>query len=718
MSVFDMSNTTDLQKSPCEPEFFSQVLFKYTFNDIAPKFNEYHQEPVNVLMHLITTPLGMIGALSLLRWVTRSSSMGVFVFFLYLVSLLPALSIGIFLGTLFLCFLIVEVTRKLKLSPLPSIVLIISSYALQDLVHLATGEPTFQGSYSAGGHIDLTDPVSWSKLFFEHVYYLLPLVVNSAMMLPVVQGILPDAFTSVLVSPLPEPLQQLRICAKYLLPLSCVAYGSYCLDSKNSLCFFPGTPYFHRVLQCNMVTDAGKSMKGALSAVRNWTMAQNPSPSSSSHWWYGDLSGKEKDAFDECANCTQITNMFRELFSERHYAMDIVTGMNEIYVTGPSRFDQVSNSDNVFYTRHVDGPLGFIPFVSVYRCIVGMDKNEMVTTHFPLSGVDQNACEGDVLAFDFNREVHYITRDDSKQAESDDFRVVLKLHYCLYPRIMYPLGKLMHFLNVKYNQLFRALFLTTINPQSAYQHFLAWNVNSNTKLFDALETYVGARSLIYLALVSAVSYFTGVYNVFFACTSFVHYMRYITTFYVRRGIDFGSFKRDVLLFKSIALAQLFYHYFVGPFFASTFQIDFISLAMIISGYTVSVMATNALGLDRTYFAAELGLVKPKWVDQFPYGYIPHPMIVSQIWALLGFMKADHFRTEWPYVIPIHVTFYVIHMLQEQFDIYRRYPDEVGVASSTSQKQEYYRSHAALAKDISSTQRRRRGTSSSRQLVKK
>jgi len=363
--------------------------------------------------------------------------------------------------------------------------------------------------------------------------------------------------------------------------------------------------------------------------------------------------------------------MFRGLFSERHYAVDEIQGMNEIYVTGPARFQDVSNSDNVFYTRHVDGPLGFIPFVSVYRCIVGMDKNEMVTTHFPLADIADNACEGDVMAFDFNREVHYITRDELKAQESDDFRVVLKLHYCVYPRIMAPLGWLMHFLNVKYNQLFRSLFLTTINPTTPYQHFLAWNVNGNTKLFDWIETFVGVRSMLYLALVGSVAYVTGEYNVFFALTSVVHYLRYITTFYVRKGIDFGSFKRDVLLFKSIALAQLFYHYWIGPMRMGTFRWDFISLAMITSGYAVSIMATNALGVDRTYFAAELGILPPKWIDQFPYGYIPHPMIVSQIWALLGIMKADHFRTEWPYVIPIHMTFYVIHMLQEQFDVYKK-----------------------------------------------
>lgn len=93
--------------------------------------------------------------------------------------------------------------------------------------------------------------------------------------------------------------------------------------------------------------------------------------------------------------------------------------------------------------------------------------------------------------------------------------------------------------------------------------------------------------------------------------------RYVSTFYIRRGIDFGSFKRDVLLFKSLALLQLFYQYFFPQ--TTAFVFDPISVFMIVSGYAVSVMATNAIGVDRTYFAAELGLVEPKWINQFPYG---------------------------------------------------------------------------------------------------
>lgn len=66
-----------------------------------------------------------------------------------------------------------------------------------------------------------------------------------------------------------------------------------------------------------------------------------------------------------------------------------------------------------------------------------------------------------------------------------------------------------------------------------------------------------------------------------------------------------------------------------------------------------------------------------------FRYIPHPMIVSQITALLGLYKATHFRTEWPYVVPIHILMYVVHMLQEEFDVYRKYPDQKAVGMNSN-----------------------------------
>lgn len=262
-------------------------------------------------------------------------------------------------------------------------------------------------------------------MLFEHCYYLLPLCVHVALPLITV----PDEVRSILEAPLPVQMQHLNTFAWLLGPLVCCALGSYCLDSKNCFCFFPGAPYFYRVAQCNLLntdeieSDSDKhkdfssesnekthhqSYGGDLDILRAWAMAHNPSANTSTHWWYSSLSDQEhssstsdagqeesltdsksrssssvatqpssaKAAFDRVTNSTQIESMFRSLFSKKNYCMDAISGMNEIYVSGPARSDETSNSDHVFYTRHVDGPFGLVPFVSVYRCIVGMDRND------------------------------------------------------------------------------------------------------------------------------------------------------------------------------------------------------------------------------------------------------------------------------------------------------------------------------------------------------
>jgi len=83
-------------------------------------------------------------------------------------------------------------------------------------------------------------------------------------------------------------------------------------------------------------------------------------------------------------------------------------------------------------------------------------------------------------------------------------------------------------------------------------------------------------------------------------------------------VDFGSFKRDVLMFKTLAVAQLLILYFY-PQGEIPFSVDYVSLLMMGSGMTLSIMATNALGIERTYFGVELGICEPKWITQFPYG---------------------------------------------------------------------------------------------------
>ena len=36
---------------------------------------------------------------------------------------------------------------------------------------------------------------------------------------------------------------------------------------------------------------------------------------------------------------------------------------------------------------------------------------------------------------------------------------------------------------------------------------------------------------------------------------FVHYCRYISTYYARKGVNYGAFKRDVLFFKVVGITR-------------------------------------------------------------------------------------------------------------------------------------------------------------------
>jgi hypothetical protein len=155
---------------------------------------------------------------------------------------------------------------------------------------------------------------SWVGEMLEHVYYLLPLCVHVA--LPLL--ILPSWAKDILASPIPTQMQQLHVWGWLLTPLIVFVLGSYCLDSKNSFCFFPGTPYFHRVLRCDMCDvrdgEVGKdgskveSRKTDLELIRAWAMSLNPAEGKSTHWWYADLDSDAKGAFDRCAHSSQVTN--------------------------------------------------------------------------------------------------------------------------------------------------------------------------------------------------------------------------------------------------------------------------------------------------------------------------------------------------------------------------------------------------------------------------
>ena len=129
----------------------------------------------------------------------------------------------------------------------------------------------------------------------------------------------------------------------------------------------------------------------------------------------------------------QIDNMFREKFSKDQYSISVISGMNEVYVSGPAKG---GSSDTVFTTRHIDGPWALVPFCSTYRCILGLDSSGVYTTVFPNIPDELTCREGDIVCFDYNREIHFIVANPKAKEEQaklapekggDGYRIVLKV---------------------------------------------------------------------------------------------------------------------------------------------------------------------------------------------------------------------------------------------------------------------------------------------------
>jgi hypothetical protein len=141
------------------------------------------------------------------------------------------------------------------------------------------------------------------------------------------------------------------------------------------------------------------------------------SKTTSTHWWYSSLPTEEKEAFARVANAQEIKDAFNKRFPG--YNLSRVDGMDEIYATGPP---VKGTSDEVFYTKHIDGPFEFYRFASVYRCLIGLDDNTTTVTKFPMIPDKITATTGDVFGFDFNKEIHYIEKDPSRKDK--DQRIV------------------------------------------------------------------------------------------------------------------------------------------------------------------------------------------------------------------------------------------------------------------------------------------------------
>lgn len=366
------------------------------------------------------------------------------------------------------------------------------------------------------------------------------------------------------------------------------------------------------------------------------------------HAWEAELPPKEREAFAALKDSTAIRASILEAFPG--CAVHNVDAMNEVYVSNMG----AKGSDRVFLQQHIDGPFGLLPFLTLLRCLVVVRGNDRVTTIFSMQKRKNTLRTGQFCWFDYNRDIHYIVKSGDPNDLLEESRICLKVHYSVIPRWLAPFRALFAGWNTTYNRRARQLFLASKNPRSTIGRFLGAIVNIGTFLYPLFERYVGLLNLLVVLLFWGVTSGHPVERVYLF--SFVHYFLYFFA-YTFRAVEPGKFVRDASLFQLVAFGFLFYQY-------GRMGLDVPSLAVAALGFGLSGLAFLRLGSDRTYFGAELGVVPPGKVSGFPYGVIPHPMIVGKLVGFAGLALHAPFRAAWWPLLLGHVAWYVIVLCQE------------------------------------------------------
>ena len=489
------SKTIRKADGKCPLNFSSLFVTKESYSYISDEFHSFHENDLNVLLHLFTTALGVWGAIQavLIYFASSSSSSsssstGLYVVYSYGLAVLltcPAVT-----GILHTVALVAMVGI-----PSPSLIFalfaVAAGYGLQDVAHYLMDEPTYLGAYILKAPFTLV----------LHCVWLLPLVLDAVRM------------------------------RNFFLPF---------LVPRNRVVF----------------TDIDAT--DAIQVVRDWVGTNVNEVKETTHIWPHQQEAIDKSV-SALEMDTNIFRAFRLIFDEKHYDIAPVIPMNEVYVTAVGDDKTRLNSDKVFYTPHTDGPYWFTPGASLYRVLVGVTPNSLVRTRFNLQyDQDRVLNVNQALGFDYNKELHWIDHIPDA-SPSQERRTVLKLHYVVYPRGWTTYGKLVALWNVTYNTWARNNFLETLRPQSLKQHMLAWWIFFTTWGNTLVVLHVGWWNLAYVAGALFLGAAMSNWNIAVVLTSYRHYALYMSTFAFRRPpVAFGNLMRDAKFFKTLALAQLAY----------------------------------------------------------------------------------------------------------------------------------------------------------------
>ena len=381
-------------------------------------FAKYHVSAISVAGHAFCTMVGVAGALRLARRVLKYAlpsdelaglafHASIIMYVVFLKRAMASTEALLFSATLIWILIVWCISAPAaalsKRTVTKDVILITLGYFGQDLIHFCVGEATFQSTYSNDGTAHFLGSLA------QHTLFLLPFVAQRG--IEIAQTV---------------PAFSYGLCAFGLLvcawAIDEAGYFSWCMPYD-----VPHDRTFYAKI------DDDEQLK-RLDSIGEWwwrTIGANAKDFTTWHAWLRPkvlsnqpvLPKEASDAFDAIVE-ESVLPSFRKAFPASRVGR--VHPMDEIYVSRPEARNFKSSSDDVFIVNHIDGPFYALPFTSVYRVLVCVRGDPDVSTHFPQNrhpDEKRTLAKGDVLGFDFNREIHYIdkTPSGSSTLKSTDF---------------------------------------------------------------------------------------------------------------------------------------------------------------------------------------------------------------------------------------------------------------------------------------------------------
>ena len=271
------------------------------------------------------------------------------------------------------------------------------------------------------------------------------------------------------------------------------------------------------------------------------------------HEWCKNLDNTSRSYISKIKKNIQRTLIEKYSMEKTNHVIHGIDEMDELYYSKP---ENNVGSDNVFITPHLDGFLGWIPFMRCWRCIYCITNPNNTTNYFPLNKLQESIITlkpNNFICHDFNRDLHWIKPGIVEKYHES--RIVLKLHFYDYPAFLKSFNVFYKNLNTKYNSFARNKFLYSIDP---YKNILAFSLS----FFINLITILGGYTEYFIGLVNiAVLYFIfkGVYKnkyLFFVFTESIS--TYMCVIQIMLGtVSSGTFWRDLLVYKFLSILYIY-----------------------------------------------------------------------------------------------------------------------------------------------------------------